>query len=58
MLILNDSIAKYKEIQDVQLSNFNSERLGLNSQIENLKNNNTQLSEQNNELIKKSKTIK
>ena len=36
LLILNDSIAKYKEAQNVQLSNFNSERLGLNSQIENL----------------------
>lgn len=37
LLILNDTITKYKEAQDVQLSNFNSERLGFNSQIGNLK---------------------
>ena len=29
LLILNDTISKYKEVQDVQISNFNSERLGL-----------------------------
>ena len=58
LIILNDSISKYKEAQDIQLSNFNSEKLGLNAQIEGIKNNNKKLTEQNNELIKKNKQLK
>ena len=58
LVILNDSINKYKENQDVQLSNYNSDRLNLNNQIQELKSTNNNLAQENNELVKKIKQMK
>ena len=58
LVILNDSINKYKEAQDIQLSNFNSDRLNLNNQLQELKLNNDKITEENNDLIKQIKLLK
>lgn len=56
--IINDSICKYKEALDTQQSNFNSERLGLSTQIDALNINNQKLTDENKDLMKKIKQMK